>query len=119
MQPLDIVEHCETGKRGVVHTTIPICPEDGPLSVTLDGTSVASAFDGEESKFKVVGRYDPSVANEKGCGMGRGEKACRFLGVTGSGLVCLRFGEMHWSLIFKSGKSRDPRGNYPDCQLKD
>jgi hypothetical protein len=119
MKALDIVRHRETGATGVILATISLLREDGPWSVMFDGTNVACAIGGEEDEYEVIGRYDP-VPDADGCGMGKGAQCCRFLGLSGKELMCLRFGDLHWGLVFKSnsGAVRDPAGNYPDCKLK-
>jgi hypothetical protein len=115
MRARDIVRHRETGAVGVVLDTINISREDGPLSVIFDDSGVAHSGI-READFEVVGKYD-AVPDEKGCGMGKREKCCRFLGYDTYGLTCLRFGSMHWSMVFKSGQLRDPHRNYPNCKL--
>lgn len=72
-----------------------------------------------EEILEVIGP-DNAVANEYGCGVGKGANCCVFLGLDGSGFTCLRFGELHWSIIAKKADmkaQRNPLEAYPGCQL--
>lgn len=117
MQARDTVKHRITGDVGVIVPTIQMLREDGPLSVIFDESEVAHVVE-NESDFEITGRYhaDP---DENGCGFGQGDRCCRFLGIGAGGLTCLRFGDLHWSMVFKSGsaKNREPKRLYPDCKL--
>lgn len=117
MQELDIVKHRQTGVVGVIVETIHLLRRDGPWSVINDGSSVAIVVE-DETEYELVGRYT-AVPDEKGCGMGKDEQCCRFLGFTRDGITCLRFGPTHWATVFRftSGSRRDPQRNYPDCKL--
>jgi hypothetical protein len=118
MRARDIVRHRSSGATGVVLESLPMMREDGQFVVFYDRSTVADAIgDNEHDQFEVIGRYD-AAPDPEGCGMGKGERCCKFLGQTGQGLVCLRFGGMHWGLVFRDGKLREPYRTYPDCKLK-
>lgn len=117
LETRDIVKHRKTGAIGVIVPTIYLLREDGPISVIFEGQSFASVIE-NESDYEVIGKEQP-VADYDGCGVGRGEKACKFCVVTSSHLECMRFSEMHYSLIFKSmGAKREPVSLFPKCKLQ-
>ncbi|MBI2098561.1 MAG: hypothetical protein HYT49_02790 [Candidatus Wildermuthbacteria bacterium] len=116
--PQLVVRNKETGATGVV------CPDlPGPLSV--DGPDeVGVVYDGETTAhgtdFRVLEVVGPenAVADLDKCGAGKGEQACIFLTIGSKGVECQRFGNLRWSLIFRTMKAkRHPEKLFPECQL--
>lgn len=113
----DIVQNKNTGKIGVVVPTIYALASEGPLSVIYSDSTVAVVIECQEN-FEVLGHEEPVVDTE-GCGVGRGENACRFCMLSESGFECGRNSYNHWVLVFKTDpeKLRWPTAPYPACKL--
>lgn len=86
------------------------------VSVVYDGDSVAIGTDW--NKLEIVGPEN-AVADLQKCGAGKGEECCIFLVIDGPrGCRCQRFGEMRWSLLFKTiNAKRNPKELFSRCQL--
>ena len=116
MKALDIVRHRISGKTGVILDTIPMLQEDGPLSVVFDKSTTAEVITNERA-FDVIGTYR-ATADEAGCGVGKDNQACRFLGVGRDGYVCNRFTSLHWPSEIRFSHRRGPNRLYPHCKIK-
>ena len=110
----DVVRNKNTGKIGVVLPTIYLLANEGALSVIYSGSPTAIVIEREEN-FEVLYHEEP-VVDVGGCGIGKGENACRFCISTRDGFECVRNLPGHYTLVFNS-KSRGPTAPYPACKL--
>ena len=116
--PASVVRNIVTGQVGVVCPELqpPMgCNEPGQVSVVYEGDNCACETDPEDLTFL---RKEEAVADMKKCGAGKGAECCIFLVMGKNGPECQRFGDLRWSLIFKTMDSaeRNPVELYPACQ---
>ena len=108
-----IVEHTESGRRGVVvNDAFGVCsPEE--IGVVYYGTTYSDGT--QQELLRQVGTYE-AVPDLKACGAGKGDDCCIFLTVGPEGPCCERFSSLRNSLIFKTMRAkREPPEPYPDC----
>jgi hypothetical protein len=120
MKPQTLVRRKDDGRIGIICPTIYLLRQDGdhPLSVCYDENyPVTLNCEGGEEAFEVVGPEN-AVPDPTRCGAGQGEHCCRFLVVGADGFRCERFGELRYSLQFKTMTAqREPTRLYPECFL--
>ena len=116
MKERDIVRHRTTGEIGVIIPTVNLLREAGPWSVVFDGATDAEVVL-NIAELEVVGSYH-AEPDERGCGRGQGAHGCRFLGLQGDVLLCLRFSRSHWIRVFTTSSiaKRSPNLLYPQCK---
>jgi len=109
----------EDEKIGVVVNGLPAplgILEEGDVAVVFDGVTHEEAV--PESDLEVIGPEKITIEDPKKCGVGMGAECCIFIAMGGNGFECQRFGEMRYTLMFRTmNAKRHPGGMYPRCQL--
>lgn len=111
-----IVSNKKTGKTGVVVENLWDCCEGNEVPVVYDETDYFAGTIKEN--LERIGKYDNNCADEK-CGLGAGEQTCRYLGMAAGRLICQRFSDSRYPIIFSETEAQgSPRGLYPKCQAE-